>query len=62
LNTDYHHTTADRSVSLEAVYCLGNCATAPSIRIDDDIYGRVDTEKFDELMSECKADVSKEAV
>jgi formate dehydrogenase subunit gamma len=62
LGVDYHQTTADRSVSLEAVYCLGNCATAPSIRIDDDIHGRVDNDKFDELMSECKAEINKEAV
>jgi len=52
LGIDYHQTTADRSFSLEPVYCLGNCATTPSIRIDDDIYGRVSLDKFDALLNE----------
>jgi formate dehydrogenase subunit gamma len=52
LGIDYHQTTADRSFSLEAVYCLGNCATAPSIRIDDEIHGRVSLDKFDVLVAE----------
>jgi formate dehydrogenase subunit gamma len=61
LNVDYHQTTADRSISLEAVYCLGNCATAPSIRINDDIHGRVDLAKFDTLVSQCRQ-INKEVV
>lgn len=52
LGIDYHQTTPDRAFSLEPVYCLGNCATAPSIRIDDTIYGRVSLEKFDALVAE----------
>ncbi|HEC72749.1 MAG TPA: formate dehydrogenase subunit gamma [Methylophaga aminisulfidivorans] len=51
LGIDYHQTTANREFSLEAVYCLGNCATAPSIRIDDDIHGRVSLDRFDALVS-----------
>lgn len=61
LGVDYHQTTADRSITLDAVYCLGNCATAPSIRIDDDIHGRVDNDKFDRLVSACRGE-KKEAV
>jgi formate dehydrogenase subunit gamma len=52
LGIDYHQTTPDHAFSLEPVYCLGNCATAPSIRIDDTIYGRVSLEKFDALVAE----------
>lgn len=51
LNVDYHGTTADREITLEPVYCLGNCACAPSVRIGDDIHGRVSPEKFDRLVS-----------
>lgn len=52
LGVDYHQTTADREITLEAVYCLGNCACGPSVRVDDSIRGRVTPEAFDELMDE----------
>ncbi|MBT6593702.1 formate dehydrogenase subunit gamma [Porticoccaceae bacterium] len=51
LGIDYGETTADGAVTLEPVYCLGNCACSPSVRIDDAIYARVDTDLFDDLMS-----------
>ncbi|MBK6286513.1 MAG: NAD(P)H-dependent oxidoreductase subunit E [Pseudomonadales bacterium] len=38
--------TADAAWSLEAVYCLGNCACGPCVRIDDAIYGRVDAQRL----------------
>jgi formate dehydrogenase subunit gamma len=50
LGIDYGDTTSDGRFSLEPVYCLGNCACSPSIRIGDDVYARVDTERFDELL------------
>jgi formate dehydrogenase subunit gamma len=50
LGIDYGGTTTDGRFSLEPVYCLGNCACSPSIRIDDDVYARVDKERFDELL------------
>jgi formate dehydrogenase subunit gamma len=59
LGIDYHQTTADRSFSLEPVYCLGNCATAPSIRIDDDIHGRVSLDRFDALIDEHQSDMQE---
>ena len=50
LGVDYHQTTSDREITLEAVYCLGNCSCAPSVRIGDRIHGRVTPEKFDKLV------------
>lgn len=47
-------TGADAQVSLEAVYCLGNCALAPSLRIDDDILGRMTPERFDQLLADLR--------
>jgi len=38
------------SVSLEPVYCLGNCACSPAVMIDERVYGRVDKQRFDELV------------
>ena len=51
LGVDYGETTADGKITLEAAYCLGNCACSPSVRIDDRIYARVNSDRFDELVS-----------
>ena len=49
LGVEYGGTTADGRFSLEPVYCLGNCACSPSIRIGDDVHARVDADRFDEI-------------
>lgn len=51
LGIEYGQTTADGHITLQAVYCLGNCACAPSVRIDDDIYARVDAARLNELLA-----------
>jgi formate dehydrogenase subunit gamma len=51
LRIDYGETTLDNKYTLEPVYCLGNCACAPSIRINDDIHARVSPERFDQLLA-----------
>ena len=50
LGIDYGGTTEDGRFSLEPVYCLGNCACSPSIRIGDDVFARVDAKRFDQLL------------
>mgnify|MGYP001591629123 FL=1 len=52
LGIDYGGTTDDGRFSLEPVYCLGNCACSPSIRIGDDVFARVDAKRFDELLDD----------
>ena len=52
LDIEYGGTTADGRYSLEPVYCLGNCACSPSIRIGNDVYARVDADRFDEILGE----------
>jgi formate dehydrogenase subunit gamma len=52
LGIDYGETTKDGMVTLEPVYCLGNCACSPSVRINDDIYARVDQSRFEELIDD----------
>jgi len=49
LGVGYHGTTADNEFTLEPVYCLGNCACGPSIRVNNEIIGRVTPQKFDQL-------------
>lgn len=52
LGIEYGETTKDGRVTLQPVYCLGNCACSPSMRINDDIYARVSPASFDQLISE----------
>ena len=44
-------TTADGRVTLEAVYCLGNCACAPAMMVNGELHGRVTPARFDELVT-----------
>lgn len=43
-------TTKDGNVSLEPVYCLGNCACSPAVMIDERLYGRVGPDKLEQLI------------
>ena len=54
LGIDFHETTADGKFTLEPVYCLGNCACSPAVMRNDDVYGRVTPERFDELLAQWK--------
>ena len=54
LGCDYHQTSSDGAVTLEPVYCLGNCACGPSIRVGDEVRGKVDQAGFDALLAELR--------
>jgi formate dehydrogenase subunit gamma len=47
-------TAADGRVTLEAVYCLGLCAVAPSAMIDGRVVGRLDEKRLDALVAEAE--------
>ncbi len=53
LGIKIRETTADGKITLEPIYCLGNCACSPAIMIDERVYGRVDANKFDDLIEKC---------
>jgi formate dehydrogenase subunit gamma len=55
LAIDFHETTRDGAVTLEPVYCLGNCGCAPAIMLDDKLYGRMTATRLDDLLGqECR--------
>jgi formate dehydrogenase subunit gamma len=54
LGIDFHGTTADGAVTLEPVYCLGNCSLGPSLLVDQRLHGRVTPERFDALVAETR--------
>lgn len=47
-------TTADRSFTLEPVYCLGLCALSPSAMLDGKPYGRVSPRAADFLIDSAR--------
>ncbi len=48
-------TAPDGSVSLEEVFCLGNCALGPSVTVSGHLRGRVEPADFDRLVSDAVA-------
>ena len=54
LGIGFNETSADGTVTLEAVYCLGNCACGPSAMLDDRVHGRLSIEVIDHLIDGCR--------
>ena len=52
LQLEFGQTRQDGKVTLEAVYCLGNCACAPSAMIDGQLRGRMDNQ----ALADCAED------
>src|ERR1017187_8872354 len=48
------NTTANDSITLRAVYCLGNCALSPAAMLDGKPYGRLSPEIADFLIDDLK--------
>lgn len=55
LRLNFGETTPDGRVTLESVYCLGNCACAPAMMVNGELHGRVTPERFGELTKEWDA-------
>lgn len=56
LGTGFSTTRPDGAVTVEPVYCLGNCALSPAVLVDGALYGRVDPARFDELAADVLGD------
>lgn len=52
LSTPVGGTSPDGAVTLEAVYCLGNCALSPAVLFDGRLHGRVSAQRVDQLLEE----------
>jgi formate dehydrogenase subunit gamma len=48
-------TSADGRITLEPIYCLGLCATAPSAMLDGQLVGRLTVPKLDALLKDAGA-------
>lgn len=47
-------TTKDGLITLEVVNCIGACARAPAMLLDNNVYGQMNKEKIDDLIKELK--------
>ncbi len=54
LGIAFGETTADGKVTLEAVYCLGNCALSPAAMLDGKLHGRLGDKSLSALLREAE--------
>ncbi|TZG11070.1 MULTISPECIES: formate dehydrogenase subunit gamma [Comamonas] len=70
LGCQAHGTSADGSVTLEPVYCLGLCAQSPAVMVDEsEVHARMTADRLDALLEEiqqkrleAKADEAQAAI
>lgn len=44
-------TSKDGKYTIEAVYCLGNCALSPAVMVGEALFGKVDPARFDAILA-----------
>jgi formate dehydrogenase subunit gamma len=54
LGVSLGNTTADDRGTLEPIYCLGLCSTAPAAMLDGRLVGRLDEKRIDALVAEAQ--------
>lgn len=54
LGCTLHSHNAVGDFSLEPVYCLGQCATAPAMMVNDAVHARVTPARFDTLVAKAR--------
>ena len=52
LRLNFGDTTPDGRITLESVYCLGNCACAPAMMVNGELHGRVTPERAADIVKE----------
>lgn len=55
LGSDGHSPTADGAFTVEPVYCLGLCASSPSMAIDGQVFARLNVDKFNTLIDRARS-------
>ena len=56
LGIDWRQTSPDGALTIEPVYCLGNCALSPALMIDGKLRGRITAAALDGLVDACQRD------
>ena len=50
-----HAGASDEAITIEPVYCLGNCALSPAVMLDGVPYGRMSKSKLDTLIGSARS-------
>jgi formate dehydrogenase subunit gamma len=53
LGISWHETTADGAVTLEPIFCIGLCASAPCGMVDDRSLAKLDAGRVDRVLEAC---------
>jgi NADH-quinone oxidoreductase subunit E len=61
LGVEEGETTGDFQFTFETVACLGTCALAPVMMVDDTYYGKMDSKKVKKLIAELRSAVKETA-
>jgi len=56
LGIAWRETSRDGAVTIEPVYCLGNCALAPAAMVDGKLRGRITADALDGVIAACRRD------
>ena len=56
LGIEWGGTTPDGALTIEPVYCLGNCALSPALMLDGKLRGRITSEALDGIVDACRRD------
>ena len=56
LGIAWKETTPDGALTIEPVYCLGNCALSPALMLDGKLRGRITADALDALVDACRRD------
>jgi NADH-quinone oxidoreductase subunit E len=61
LNIGSGQTTQDGLLGLEAVACVGACAPAPVIRVNDEFHAAVTPETVQKVLAACEEEAEQDA-
>lgn len=62
LNTEEGETTPDLKFTLETVACIGACALAPNVVVNETTYGQMAAQKLEGLLGNLAAEAAEERV
>jgi len=60
LGCGWHQTTADGAITLEPVYCLGQCAVGPALMAGTELHGGVTPARLDALLTALRQDDARQ--
>ena len=55
LGVDFGETSVNGTVTLDEVFCLGNCALGPAVAVNGTTYGRVDAARLSSLVEQARS-------